>query len=253
MREALKKGTAMKNNLLPEWLLIDSFYGEDPGSESREENEDLEDEDNEEDSDDLEENPDDENDEGDDEDEEDEGDEGDDEADALRQALRNERRFKRDERQGRIRAERERDDLQARLAAGTEQESEAIKTLQTELDKERKLNERFQSGFVTNAVHTAIAAAATKVGFIDPEDALVVARRIEADQDPDDPTQVDIDEALVLSEVKALGRRKPHLLGKGKKKVEPKPKSGTPRSRRTARTPKKKAADQYLADYPSLR
>lgn len=242
----------MKNNILPEWLIRDTFYGEDPGS--REENEDLGDDDGQEDdSDDLEDNPD-EEDEGNDEDEEDEDDDedgnDDEEVTALRDALRNERRFKREERKGRIKAERERNELQARLAAGTEQESEAIKTLQADLERERKMNERFVSGFATHAVHTAIIAAATKVGFIDPEDALSVAKKIEVDQDDEDPTQVDIDEALVMSEVKALARRKSHLVGKRVPK-EPKPKSGTPRSKRTPR--KKADTAKYLTDYPSLR
>lgn len=235
--------------ILPEWLTQELFYGEDPNpeNESGASEDEGDEEDNEDGSDDDEEDG--SSDEGDDEGDEDE--EGEDELEPLRTALKSERKLHRSERKARISAERERDEAIAKLSAGTDKESETINSLQTQLNTSRDTNEKLARGFANQALHTAIVKIATKESFIDPEDALVLMKNLDVDQDDEDPTQVEVDEASVLAEVKSLAKRKPHLVGK-KKTPEKKPSSGTPRARRQKKT-SRKAGGYDPADYPSLR
>jgi hypothetical protein len=244
------------SDLLPEWLTQPFFYGEDSGSEDSDE-EGAEEEDSED--------TDDEGSEGGDSGEEDseDGDEedGDDEEEeedpyeGLRSALSKERKLHRVERRNRIKAERELESARSQLAAGTNKESEAITELQTKLDEERSQTASLAKKFSTQAVNGAIKTAAEKLGFIDPEDALVVARNIEVDQDDEDPTQVEVDEALVLSEVKALAKKKPHLVGEKKTEKTTKVKSGTSARRtnqRRTKSTKSTKERELMSRYPSL-
>ncbi len=241
---------------LPEWLTQSFFYGEDPDFE---ESEDAPDEEDDEGSD---EEADEDEEEGDDEDDEneaedDEEDSEDDEEDAyegLRLALNKERKLHRQERRARVKAERERDAAQARLSAGTKKESEAINQLQDQLDSERKKNTSLAKNLATQTIHTAIKNAADKLGFIDSEDALSVAKNIEVDQDDEDPTQVEVDEAEVLAEVKALAKKKPHLLGKKstKKRVVSGSTAKSTNRTRQKRSTKSTRESELRSRYPSL-
>lgn len=241
----------MKSNILPKqsiqgFFSREFFSGADPqGLSDSDAEENSGDEDDEDDPDsDNEDNSGDEGDGNEDEDNEEE-----DPYVGLKAALKTERKHHRTERQARIRAERERDEANQKLTSGTEKESEAINTLQGQLRTERDKNVALSKRIADQALHTAILQAATAQKFIDPEDALAVASSLEVDQDPDDPTSVEVDKALVLSEIKALAKRKPHLVGKAKTTTTSR--SGTRQSGNRQRAPKKGKAN--LAEiYPSL-
>lgn len=228
-------------SILPEWLTRDIFCGSDPQFQETEE-----------DPEDADENSEEEDDKGNEEEGEDSEDEKDEEEDdpydGLRSALSKERKLHREERKNRVKAERELEEATAKLSAGTTKESEAINGLQTQLNDERKKNVGLADSLATQALHTAILAMANTVGFIDPEDALAIAKNIEVEQDENDPTQVEVDEALVKAEVKALATKKPHLIGKKREKVT----SGTPQRRRATKRTKNKTSE-LASLYPSLK
>lgn len=242
------------SNLLPEWLTQPFFFGRDPESEddSEDEGDDgQEDEDSGEDSEDEGEEG---NDEGDEDEEDEEDDSKDDAYEGLRTALTKERKLHRTEKRGRIKAERELEAANAKLAAGTNKESEAINDLQTRLDGALEKNTSLARSLAKQAVHTAIKEAAGKAGFIDPEDALSVARDIEVDQDDDDPTQVEVDKALVKAAVMALAKKKPHLVNK---KQQDRVVSGSSARRTNGSRPRSKTSKgakqkELLERYPSL-
>lgn len=239
------------SELLPEWLTQPFFFGRDPESEDNSEDEGEDDSEDDE----SDEGSDDESEEGDDEGDEDEDDNSKEDAyEGLRTALTKERKLHRQEKRGRIRAERELASVEAKLAAGTNKESEAITELQTKLDAEFKKNSTLAKRFADSTVHTAIKEAAGKAGFIDPEDALSVARDIEVEQDEDDPTQVEVDKGLVEAAVKALAKKKPHLVGEKKQTTKVVSGSSARRTNSSRRTKSSKSTkeSELRQRYPSL-
>jgi hypothetical protein len=141
--------------------------------------------------------------------EDDEGDEEeDDDKEELKAALAKERKLRK-------KAERE-----ARVAARKKTESKEAKDLeqtQAELTETKAKTERLAAGLLNREIDTAIEKEAQKQGFIDPSDALTDeirrAVREDADQDPEDPSDIEIDSDSVTTAVKALARKKKHLLG----------------------------------------
>lgn len=138
------------------------------------------------------------------------GQEQEDEGDKLLRALKAERKerkkFERELKQ--LRAAQEEKDK------GDQGDAEKARTAaQVAQAKADKLAARL----VKQAVDMAITKAATSkdLKFKDPEDALLLVQRdldTWVDQDPDDPSEIEVDEAAVAKAVKALAARKPHLL-----------------------------------------
>lgn len=239
----------VNNATLPEWWFLDTFIGAEPEDEGEEDDDDdKESEDGDEDE--SEENESDEDASEDDEDE-DEDESKEDPAAGLRSALRKERKGHKAERRGRIAAENENKQLKAQLDGKDGKESEAVATIQKELDSERTKNTSLASKIKDQAVRSAILAEATRQKFIDPEDAMSIASAIEVDQDAEDPTDIDIDEDAVKVAVAALAKRKKHLVGEGTAKTTSTTKSGSKQTRgRKKKTTESRGFD--MADYPSL-
>ena len=90
-------------------------------------------------------------------------------------------------------------------------------------EKIQRLGEKFKK----NALNSAVLNAARAAKFLDPSDALRddVFAEVTLEQDPDDPSEITIDEATVTAAVKKLAKTKPHWVQNGR--PEPKPKSGS--------------------------
>lgn len=88
--------------------------------------------------------------------------------------------------------------------------------LQKQLEAAAAQTKRLADGLRKKEVDDAILAAARKAGFIDESDALTddIRKQVDVDQDPEDPTDIDIDEDSVTDAVKDLAARKKHLVGK---------------------------------------
>ena len=173
----------------------------------------------------------DDDDDGDDANDDDDDDDDDDEDDdpkaatkALREALQKERRSRRQLekevkklRKGQIGKPVEddggkpkpSDSDNADLTAATK----AAEKAQTEAERAKGTAAKLAARLRDTEVNRLIRAEAAK-RFIDPEDAVaqVDRRSIEVDQDEDDPEDVEVDEMSVREAVKALAKKKPHLL-----------------------------------------
>lgn len=77
-------------------------------------------------------------------------------------------------------------------------------------EKATKLAERLKKSTVDNV----LIKLATKMKFVDLDDALSLVDRslIEVDQDEDDPADIEVDEATVKTALDALKKKKPHLI-----------------------------------------
>lgn len=245
----------MKSNLstLPKWLTEDFLIvGSDNDDEDSTEEEDSDDEsgDDEDEDEDSEEDESDEDEDSDGEDEDEDDKAQQDAAAGLKSALRKERKGHKVERRARMAAENENKQLKAQLEALNGKENEAVASVQSELDSERTKNTSLASKIKDQAIRSAVLAEATRQNFIDPEDAMSIAKAIEADQDPEDPTDIDIDDDAVKLEVAKLAKRKKHLVGGAPAKKTSTTKSGSKSTRRK----KTKATDKGFdpTDYPSL-
>jgi hypothetical protein len=109
----------------------------------------------------------------------------------------------------------------SKLAATKEtKEAEKDETIEEAKQKELAATQRAEklaAGLLKRDIDTAIKEAARDLKFLDVEDALngVDRSKIVADQDDDDPTDIEIDEDTVKAAVKALATRKPHFLNSG--------------------------------------
>lgn len=160
----------------------------------------------------------------------------------LEKALRDERRLRR-------KAERDskRKGRQKASEKNTEDDAETQKQLQAAEQK----TQRLAAGLLQREVDTAILEEARRQGFIDPTDALLddIRKEIDADQDEDDPTAIDIDKDSVKDAVKDLASRKKHLVGQA-----PSNERSGGKFRRKGSSDDSKPNDQTLqTHYPSLR
>jgi len=216
-----RPGCKTTGEMEPWWLnfVLEGFEDDD--------SDDDEDEDESEDDEDEDESEDDEDDDDSDEDDEDEDDE-DDEEDThnlkdpkkkniagLKSALRKERmghkKFKR-----LYEAERKKNKTKS---SSNEEDKGSKDDKESKEDKgpsEREL--KLAARLRDSAIDTQILKFATKLKFIDPEDAVRLVKRsdIEFDQDEEDPTLIEIDEESVEDAVKQLARKKRHLVNRGK-------------------------------------
>lgn len=208
----------------PWWLNLELFGFEDDDDDDLDDDDEDADTDEDEDEED-EESDDDEDDEDSDEDDEDEDDDSEKEKKSkskgkniagLKSALRKER-------MGRKRAERELRQIKARRKANTDKSTSKDKKDKSE-DKEEveetgpsEREKRLAASLLSTAVDRAILAVAQKQKFLDPEDAvkLISRKDIVVDQDDEDPTDIDIDEESIEDAVKALAKKKKHLINRG--------------------------------------
>lgn len=96
-------------------------------------------------------------------------------------------------------------------------DDDALATAQRELEETSSKVSKLAAGYFKNAVDRAIESQARELKFKDPTDALALVDRemIDADQDEDDPSKVDIDKDSVKRAVKKLADAKKHLLQSG--------------------------------------
>lgn len=163
-------------------------------------------------------------------------------ADELEEALRKERR---------LRKQAERDAKRKRTSQDKQHKDDEDKEAEQRITAAEERTKKLARGLLNTRRDQAIMEEARKQGFIDPSDALTddIRADIDYDQDDDDPSDIEIDEDSVVDAVKALARRKKHLVG-----------SGTPntpsasRLRKNRNAPDESTQEATLqSHYPSLR
>lgn len=130
-----------------------------------------------------------------------------------------------------------------------QKEQSDLDAAKNELQETKARTEKLAAGLLKRDIDSKIRAAARELKFLDIEDALngVDRSKIAFDQDPDDPTDIDIDEDSVNSVVKALATKKPHFLSRGTEDGEP-----TGSTMGGSRKKKKSTEETYKEHYPSL-
>ena len=113
---------------------------------------------------------------------------------------------------------REKDAEDAKL-----KEQGEITLLTKKLEDEKQKAQRLGNMFFRTALDSAIEREAKLLNFIDTDDAVSGVDRslIEAEQDPDDPSVIAIDQASIKKAVKALADRKKHLVRTGTEDNQP--------------------------------
>ena len=96
-------------------------------------------------------------------------------------------------------------------------DDDALATTRQELEETSSRVAKLAAGYFKSALDRAIESQARELKFKDPSDALALVDRdmIDADQDEDDPSKVDIDKDSVKRAVKKLADAKKHLLQSG--------------------------------------
>lgn len=133
---------------------------------------------------------------------------------ALKKALAEERQKNKEERRARRKAEREA--REAKSGKKKEADEEEVEQTKTQLASEREKSTRLAARLLNKERDDAILAAARAAGFIDPTDALTdeIRKAVEVDQDPEDPSDIEVDEDSAAEAVKKLATKKKHLVGK---------------------------------------
>jgi len=194
------------------------------------------------------------------EEDDDDGDEGDatdsskaeDDLAGLKSALRKERRERKS-------LERE---AKARKAAETKTNEQEASELVKEREAREASDKRVKSlatGLLNTQVGIAVTRAATKAGFHDPEDAIRLIDRddLDIEQDEENPASIEIDAKSVEDAVKALAKKKPHLIGKADGKEDEdggkgRP-TGSPLGTRRGTSQQTSDEDKLRDKYPALR
>jgi len=96
----------------------------------------------------------------------------------------------------------------------SDQEASDLEKANKERDSAAAIVDRLGDQLATQAIDMSIQSAATKLKFLDPDDALRLVDRdaIDVDQDEDDLSKVTIDGDSVKEALEALAKDKPHLL-----------------------------------------
>lgn len=155
--------------------------------------------------------------------EETEGEEEDEELTGLKTALKKEREARKIAQKNLRNLQSEVENLK-KAQKGAEGQAEDAET-KKQADAAAAKLERLALGFQRNAVDTALTRALQDPKlpkFTDPDDVLRLVDRegIDTDQDDDDPSRVEVDEDDVRRAIKALAKRKPHLLVKKEEESE---------------------------------
>lgn len=172
----------------------------------------------------------------------DDADKPDEETARLKEALRKERKLRRDA---------QREAKQLKQGKQTEEDSKASEEAQKRVEASEAKTAKLAAKLLNKEISDAVLAEARRLKFIDPTDALTdaVLKEVDAHQDEDDPSDIDIDTDSVKDAVKALADSKKHLIAK--------PNDGDPSGTKFSGKGGKKDSDatkeKLLADYPSLR
>lgn len=136
--------------------------------------------------------------------------------DGLKAALRRERQINKTN-------TRKLNQLEKASEAKDQQEQSELEKTKAELTASADRSKKLAEGFLKVSLNAAIESMAKKYKFRDTDDALAMVDRsqIDADQDEDDPSLVDIDKASVEAAVKALATAKKHLVSSGTEDDEP--------------------------------
>ena len=161
---------------------------------------------------------------------------------ALQRALQAERRNNK-------RLTRENNRFKASQDRQNNDEANELEETRTKLQESTSRTEELAAGLLSRDLNKAIEDEAKKQNFIDPSDAINGVDRLKLvyDQDDEDPTDIDIDLASVIAEVKRLAASKPHFISRGTDDGEPSG-SGFGGSKKQ----KKNSEDQMRELYPSL-
>lgn len=105
--------------------------------------------------------------------------------------------------------------------------------------------EKLAAGILRKEVDNVVGREARKLKFVDEEDAIRLVKRseIDADQDEDDPTEVEVDAESVVDALKALAKKKPHLIQKATDEEEEDEREPVVTSKRNGRKGKKGSLD----------
>jgi hypothetical protein len=127
--------------------------------------------------------------------------------DALKSALRKERTERK-------RLDREAREMKKRLEELDNKEKTETDKAKADASKAESKADKLASALKNTAVDNVVIRVAGKLKFRDLDDALKLVDResIEVDQDEDEPADVTIDEATVEEALKALAKKKPHLI-----------------------------------------
>lgn len=201
---------------------------------------------------------------GDEEDEEDEGNEEEEEEEedseesskpkpkdntGLKSALRKERLRAN-------KAERDLKKLQKKVPTKEEVEDEtARQKAEREAAEAQSNTSKLATRLRDQEVARLVAKAARAAGFADEDDAINLVKQsdLDIDQDEDDPSEIEVDFESVEEAIKALAKKKPHLL---KAKDEEEEEDETPRTPKFNGRKKSKSAlsEERLRElYPTLR
>lgn len=128
--------------------------------------------------------------------------------DALEKALRDERKLRR---------KAERDAKRSSRQKSTDDSKKEDEEVQKQLEAATEKTKKLAKGLLKKEVDDAILNEARRLGFIDPSDALLddIRREVDADQDEDDPTDIEVDLDSVKDAVSDLAKRKKHLISEG--------------------------------------
>jgi hypothetical protein len=161
---------------------------------------------------------------------------------ALEEALTNERKLRR---------KIERESKRKLRQKSTDKQNKDDQELQEQLQASTLRTQKLAEGLLRKEIESAVVTEARNQGFIDPTDALVsmVLDEIDAEQDEDDPTDIDIDPTSVVDAVKELARRKKHLVGESK----PGEKSGSRFRKKGNQSDDEYDEAALQGNYPSLR
>lgn len=206
------------------------------------------DDDADDDADDDEESSDDDNDDDSSDDDDDDSDDDDEDKTAgLKSALRKERQLRRAlEKENR---QLKKGSTKPKAKAKEDEDSDDSSSNSEEDQVAQARQEKLAGKLLNNAINTEIIKVAGG-SFKDIDDVLALINRelIDADQDDDDPSEVTIDAESVKDAVKALAKKKPHLLAGGTGGPKSGSKFGGSRKSKDGMT-----EEQLLEKYPALR
>jgi hypothetical protein len=153
------------------------------------------------------------------------------------------------ERRNNKKLERENRRLSSTSTQKAEEENQDIEAERQKSQAAQAKAEKLAAGLLRRDIDNAIRQAARSLKFIDEEDAVAGVHRedIIADQDDEDPTDIEVDLDSVTRAVKALAAKKPHFLNRGTDDGEP-----TGSARGGSRKPKPTTEEQLREHYPAL-
>jgi hypothetical protein len=197
----------------PWWLTLDAIVGfedddsDDDGDDGEEETDDDDESENQSDDSD-----------GDDGDEDEEDDEDDESKNVTQKDIRNLKKALRSERMARKKFERENKRMKAaaRKNGNGQKDSDDKKDDEKEEAKgpsEREV--RLAARLRDQEIDRVVAKVATRLKFVDPDDAvrLINRRDLDVNQDDEDPTVVDVDEEGVEDILRTIAKKKKYLVG----------------------------------------